>query len=219
MNKLVFWLIMMIAVTCLYAQDFELSIGGEFIYNSHYLSYDSYQDIFNNSHDGKTDDIIGFGVWVDYTYLKLSIDYTMSVQQSKYVYEEMGGVVIIDEFYDTPEGYAHDSILFSLIFKFPFDLGFMKIAPEFGIAYNWLIYADWDGNGENDFEKWANEDLNDFFAGVGFGFLFTFDPIIIGLEALYWSNITPNATTNELSSIESVHGFIIELKFGVGFIL
>ena len=217
MKKLVILVFALFITVGIHAQNFSISSGVDALFNLYNLNYRNEADSDNYTTTDQADKILGFGIWFDATFARLSVDYTMSLNFTRHAVAVAGGTTVGDSEVDSPDGYARTNILITLVGKYPFDIGGIKIFPEVGLAYNYMMFLDDDGDGDNDLEEHDNEDVNDFYIIAGGGIDISVNFVVITAVIEFGYDLTPNIYTDEPASTESYSCWFLQFKLGVGY--
>lgn len=215
-------ILVLACVLCLFsmsafAQDISISAGAEVMFAMHTLGYHIDVDEDNLEYIDYNDQVAAIGVWLDFTYVRLSADFTMFVDGQVHHKLIFGGATLDDDDYDYVDGVGYNSILITLVGKYPFDVGGMIIYPEIGVAYDLMIHYDADGDGESDLGDPGLDDLSDFYIVGGVGMSVPLDPVIINLEVQFGYNLTGNSDADyDPVDEETYPGWFLGIKAGVG---
>jgi len=197
-------ILVLVCVLCfvgigVFAQDLALSAGVQAG-----MSFYNLNDNFSSNDYGWNMTTFLGGVFFDATYIRLSADFQMG----------LGGQFYVNSTTTDFDSLSVSYINLTLLGKYPFDLGGIKIWPAIGLRY--ALALNYEING-SDFLSASNADLSDFYIVGGVGMDYDLGGLYITVQALYCLNLTANPTTNEPASGETISAQDIQISAGVGF--
>jgi hypothetical protein len=216
MKKLVLCSLFLVLSVAAFSQ-IAVSAGGQVGYAMSSMTDNIDVDADNFAHLSQTDNILGFGAFVDATYVRLNLEYAMALNATRTLEWVAGGVTLFDETADSPDGYSVNWFNIVLLGKYPIALGAVKVWPTAGIMYSMLLSMDSDGDGTAD--DLTDADMNDIYlvGGVGLDFDLTKQLFLTG-SALFNYNLTPITVVDyELADDESWTTWQLAVRLGVGF--
>ena len=205
MKKSISVLILLALVTTGAFAQIGLSAGGGLLFDGSFRNGMEYDGDFWGA------DIASFGgfAFFDATYAQVDI---------AFLYGIVTGVAEIDGDRETDKAGSMMSLSFSLLGKYPIELGPVTLFPLLGVGYNLVLESkDEDGN------KAESDDLKDihqlgFLAGVGVDYPLN-DNLYLRAEALFSLRLPTKQMTDAVkdSDATATLGIGPRIKVGVGY--
>jgi hypothetical protein len=165
-----------------------------------------------------SDTLIGFGAFFDATYVRLYLEYAMSLGTSRKQKTFSDGEEDVEDA-DAPDNYAWSMLNILLLGKYPIALGSVTVWPAAGILYSMTLSINTDG--DEDPDDLADHDINDIFLSAGGGVdIDITSQIYVTLCALFHWNLTPNPIADyekDEDYTETFTNYIISAYVGGGY--
>lgn len=155
---------------------------------------------------------LGFGAFFDIKYLRIALGYSTVIGDTKLKadlnYDDYG-ITVSDS---SNKKFDMSFLNLSLLAKYPFELGIVKLWPAAGIGYDLNLTAKDDGE-----DIKSDSALSDFFilAGLGADIRVT-EKVFISPSLIYGYNLTPNMDKEKTSGV-SWYGWKICANIAVGY--
>ena len=212
MKKHIFILVLLaLAATGAFANEFSLSAGGGALFD---WNFDNGYEYGSNSY--AVEDVMAFGgfAFFDATYAELDVNFTYGLRQS---------VSNVSSVQNGANG-NYMALGFSLMGKFPIDLGPVTIFPLLGGSYNMvLVDKDKDGKSVSDVanSSYTSMNLSQFggLAGAGLDIIFS-DLLFLRAEALFHFRFPNKYTSDKADTFDggkTTFGMGPRIKVGLGF--
>ncbi|MBN2440916.1 MAG: hypothetical protein JXJ04_06210 [Spirochaetales bacterium] len=157
-----------------------------------------------------TDTLSGFGAFVDATYVRISLTYTMSLDVPF-----TDKAIINQDTQFSPYNYSWTFLNLGLLGKYPISLGSIVIWPAAGLLYHMTLSKDWDGDGETD--DLIDTKFDDLYVSLGCGAdISVTKNLYVTLSILYHLNLSPLLPDFELFLEETFIRYVISGYIGVG---
>jgi hypothetical protein len=198
MKKNVLALVILVISGAVFALDFGVGAkSGVGIYN-----LNTNQSGIDSGWNART---LFFGVFGDATYVRLQIDYEMSVAGETYNGSSSLG------FTNTRFSYLN----FTLLGKYPINLLPLKLWPALGIRYALALSYLLEGV---DLLSASNQALSDWYIVVGGGADINLGGhFFLTIESLYARNLTANPATTAPPSGSTITGSDLQTSVGIGY--
>lgn len=215
--KRIFMLLLLVSLAIGAFAQIDISAGVEAGGGVNSLAVKFEVDSDNYMEMSQLNTILGFGAFVDATYVRLSLDYGMALSRPAMM------KVVVDgdadsESVDLPDDYSLSLLNIGLLGKYPISLGTITLWPALGILYSMVLSMDADGDGEAD--DLDDLDLNDFYISFGGGADISItSSLYVTISALFSWNLTPIdlKDTDLIPDEVSYTGYRIVGKVGVGY--
>jgi hypothetical protein len=219
MKKLIFIVILVLLAAGAFSQ-INMSAGAQLGFGMLNMGYKGEVDEDNYAQLSQTDTIMGFGAFFDATYVRLALEYAMSIGFSGKTKIVIGGSESEDKYNRSDlDDYSWSMLNILLLGKYPIALGNFTIWPAAGILYSMTLSADFDNDGEAD--DLSDYDINDLYLSVGAGAdIDITSQIYVTITALFHWNLTPNPVKDweETSGFDETYtGYIINAYVGAGY--
>jgi hypothetical protein len=199
-----------------YALDVDMTAGGQAgaVFDWRSYKYDPSADTFTHTDTNTT--YFSFGAWLDLEYARLSADYAVGFDGNVYSIWEVAGFGSSSN-NGLPSGWSQQELIITLIGKYPFSFGELKLCPQAGFAFRAMTDFDIDGDGNSEAGTSGYEALNDFYLVFGSGLELPVNSFLVIFDAQYGINLTSNPSSDPLATNVTYYWNNLKLNLGVGF--
>jgi len=207
--------LLMLVVVGIFAQGFSMSAGGGFIYDGSF--YNGIKFIMDRQEFFMGEQVMAFGFFgfFDATYVEAEVNFTYGILtfldnlKGPVIFETSGGLMALG---------------FSILSKYPFDLGRVKLFPLLGVDYNLVFLEIITGTGKSKIasgvEYSSTFDLCQFgiLSGLGADFCLG-GPLFLRAETMFHLRFPNKAwrnAANTLNVFNALGGPKTVTTFGMG---
>lgn len=215
MKRLLFCSVLLVVCVTVFAQ-IDVSAGAHAGYLYADFTYKYKEDADNYLVFSQVDNVLGFGAFVDATYVRLNAEYAMSLNATQKTVLCVAGSKS-ESSADSPDGYSMHLLNVFLLGKYPIALGPVTIWPTAGALYSMLL--SWDNNGDGVDDDLSTVARNDVYvvAGCGIDFPITQQIFLTGSALFNWDLMPVDEKGYDPAPEETYTQWFITARVGVGF--